>query len=166
MKTKTLKLISKALIVIILVTSFLVGCNVQGENADPHIVDEMFAKLNNASNTKNKFVSDLYVQAAISWKFDLEVIIENGKVFFNGVEYDDISCVNTCNFTFTNLVIATEEEIETVNKLQKSPKWYILKTNQENKIADKIAMCEIDNAYYFLSIVDNQVIRIHKFDIV
>jgi hypothetical protein len=64
------------------------------------------------------------------------------------------------------LVIATEEEIETVNKLQKSPKWYILKTNQENKIADKIAMCEIDNAYYFLSIVDNQVIRIHKFDIV
>lgn len=98
----------------------------------------------------------------------------------NDIEYD-ISYEYNCHFVFDGIVtVSTEHKNQEaiLKKLKLNKNWYILKTANDKKIADKIAVCEIDNAYYFVSIIENQidnpysskkiindVIRIHKVNI-
>ena len=176
LKTNKTKLIAKLMLVVILMMSVLAfsGCGLieyfQSKNKNKaELINDMFESVQFVDGEKIEIVADIYLQGALSSVFPLEIVVENGTVYLNDIEYEDISCSFNNSFTFSNLIMEGEgidDANATLKKLQQNKMWYILTTSNEKKIADKIAMCEIDNAYYFLSIINNRtVVRIHKANI-
>ncbi|MBR2381754.1 MAG: hypothetical protein IKA84_04610 [Clostridia bacterium] len=176
LKLNKTKLVARVMIVVVLLvnTITLTGCGLieyfQSKNkSKAELINDMFESAQYVDGEKIEIVADIYLQqGALSSVFPLEIVVENGAVYLNDIEYEDIVCVFNNRFTFSDLIIKGEGVDEdnadaTLEKLQRNKLWYVLTTSNEKKIADKVAMCEIDNAYYFLSIIsDGTVIRIHK----
>ena len=121
------------------------------------------------NGNKSEFSADLYLQGSVSWAFALEIKVDDGHIYMNDMEYDDVTYVNNHKFTFNEDLSSInennndEDTQEILKKLNENRQWYILKTTNDKKIADKIAVCELNNTLYFVSISeDDVVVRVHK----
>lgn len=178
------KHIARIMVLILLLSSTinLVGCekifvyqtepttnnNIHHEPED--LINSMLAKMEAAGYEEMKATAEFFFQAAsISSIYDYSVEIVDGKIFLHKHIFDDISYVNDHQVIYTDTILTTalkwdKEKYDVLVKIQNHKGCYILKPQEDNAIAFKIAVYEIDNSYYFLEYYYDcvEVMKIHK----
>lgn len=124
--------------------------------------------LENSHSVKKQFHSDLFVQdVALSFAYALDVSVENGKIYLNDVEYQQISYVEDYSVQLASGLLAHAEVIgDTVlsvcRTLENQKGFYVLQNGENTKYGHRIALCVLDGICYILSVSEsNEVIRIH-----
>lgn len=175
-------------VVILLVVS--VGCdtsdnnslnnreNIQGTEEQQKLGTEISelctriqANMTTANNGEVNFSAEPYIQApAMSWEYSLDIKIEDGKIYINGVLYEESSSTPPVvlysdgflsHADYTDEIYNTEIK-NTLTKIKNCESCYLLETEQDSKAGQIISVYEIDNFLYFIRFFDNgEVMRIH-----
>ena len=138
-------------------------------------ISELCASIQSNMTTANdghvNFIAEPYIQApALSWEYSLDVKIEDGKIYINGVLYEESSSTPPgvlysdgflSHADYTDKINNTEIT-STLTKIKDCESCYLLETGQDSKAGQKISVYEIDNFLYFVRFFDNgEVMRIH-----
>ena len=114
------------------------------------------------------FLADFYIQDVLSWVYSLKIMKEDDKIYINDVLYEYAPSAEPPVVLYTPFFFAqaadNQELSEVLNKIQESKSCYILKTDENHNFGKKIAIYQIDGAYYFLRFYDDNgyVMRIHR----
>ena len=170
-------------VVILLIIS--VGCGRAVDNAlhdkdDPLQNEELQKsniKISESANmtTENDGIVTLraepYIQSpALSWEYSLDIEIKDGKIYINGVLYEESSSIPPvvlysegflAHAGYTDEINDTEIT-NILTKIKNGESCYLLETSQDSKAGQKISVYEIDDFLYFVRFFDNgEVMRIH-----
>ena len=134
------------------------------------LINGMLAKMKSAGCEEMKATAEFFFQAAyISSVYDYQVEIIDGKLYLHGYIFDDITFVNNHQVAYKDTILEEalkhdKEKYDILLKIQNHKECYILKPQEDNAIAFKIAVYEINNSYYFLEYYydDVEVTKIHK----
>lgn len=129
------------------------------------------ANMTTANNGEVNFSAEPYIQApAMSWEYSLDIKIEDGKIYINGVLYEESSSTPPVvlysdgflsHADYTDEIYNTEIK-NTLIKIKNCESCYLLETDQDSKAGQIISVYEIDNFLYFIRFFDNgEVMRIH-----
>lgn len=129
------------------------------------------ANMTTANNGEVNFSAEPYIQApAMSWEYSLDIKIEDGKIYINGVLYEESSSTPPVvlysdgflsHADYTDDIYNTEIK-NTLIKIKNCESCYLLETDQDSKAGQIISVYEIDNFLYFIRFFDNgEVMRIH-----
>ena len=170
-----IKIIAGVVLLLVLISSALsfVGCGYKENdvNHNPEdLVNGMLAKMKAAGCEEMKATAEFFFQAGyISSVYDYQVEIIDGKLYLHGYIFDDITFVNNHQVAYKDTILEEalkhdKEKYDILLKIQNHKGCYILKPQEDNAIAFKIAVYEIDNSYYFLEYYydDVEVTKIHK----
>ena len=98
--------------------------------------------------------------ASLSAVFSLDVEISEDNIYVGGNLYDKVEYVRNpeiaiSDFDSANKDVTDEECLEIIEKIKNGKSCYILETESAQVESKKIAVYVIDDAYYFLSFMQN-----------
>ena len=92
--------------------------------------------------------------------------IDNEKIHLNDILYDQVSYVDNIDLDFSELApgpYVNANITEELDKISSQKGCYILETQNESKLGQKIAMYVIGDTYYFIRFFDNgTIMRVHS----
>lgn len=102
---------------------------------------------------------------ALSWVYEMTVKIENGKIFLDGIPYDQVTYVEDFvpdyGTGLSSMYYQEEKYIEVLAQINSQKGCYLLETESE-KSYGTLAMYVIGDTYYFFRFFENgTVMRIH-----
>jgi hypothetical protein len=118
------------------------------------------------------FTADTFAQdATLSWMYSIDVRITDDKLYLNDDLFDNVTMIDgsqiKCNEELllnADTKITYEEYSQIIRSITTCESIYILESEKDD--GKKIAICIIDDSYYFLSFHPDAnigVIRIHYF---
>ena len=111
--------------------------------------------------------------AELSWWEDFDVVVRDGNLYLSGILYESMGYKANPGFRIDVDAMRTTGNMTKLNAIEpltrlQSRSCYLLKTDAEQTQIQKIAVCEMDGTYYFLSFFDldsQDVMRIHSADV-
>ena len=138
-------------------------------------VSELCMRLSKNMTTENDgnvtLRAEPYIQSpALSWEYSLDIEIKGGKIYINGVLYEESSSIPPvvlysegflAHASYTDEINDTEIT-NILTKIKNGESCYLLETSQDSKAGQIISVYEIDDFLYFVRFFDNgKVMRIH-----
>ncbi len=172
---KIIKITTIMLVFAMLMPLALSSC-ILGNEPEEH---DLIANWKRAMKNKDgeiEFTAKLFFQdVGLSWAYDLNISVKEGKIYLNNVLYDQILYIETDGLIFEKGfldIAAIQDEkngtsiADTLNKLDNMEYCYIIKTQENRHFGEKIAIYELGDAFYFVSFYkDDVVLRIHSANI-
>lgn len=162
-------------VIILLIIS--VGCDHAADHAPndqsnlPHNEEQQTTNMTTENDGNATLRAEPYMNPGISWEYSLDIEIQDGKIYINGVLYEESSSVPpviiysegfSAHAAFVDEINNNQEMSNTLQKIKNSESCYLLETNQDCSTGKMISVYEIEGVYYFVRFFDNgTVMRIH-----
>ena len=169
-KTKLMRTVIMILLLSCLVAAFA-GCESLQDSGVSHkekFIEQLKQDADLDSETI-EFTADPFAQRiALSWMYSINVKIDNGNIYLNDDLYDNVEIISNPKITYNTELLGCTDTVddekiaEVLKKIKNSENCYMLETKNSDGTSKEIAVYKIDDAYYFLSFLeDYEVLRIH-----
>jgi transcriptional antiterminator len=99
--------------------------------------------------------------------------IENEEVYINNILYTKIGYLKNLKFENADNVLSSlehwgyDEKIFIMQQILENKEWYVLETTLSSSMKERIAICQIDNICYFVTLrlnESNENSKIYRID--
>lgn len=109
----------------------------------------------NSDDRQIEFTADFHLQVpSMETSPSIPVKVENEQVYLRSILYNKIQYTNTLDFVYDDgllLWAVCLDATELLENIQKQKAWFVFETDEtEDVISQKIAVCHINDTYYFL----------------
>lgn len=125
-----------------------------------------------AGNKATKLIAKPFIQSVVlSSQNVLTIEIVEDGINLNGVLFDEVQENNQPNITYSEGLLSNantvgnEKTIDVLNKIKNGDSCYVLETHEDNAASQKYYTYIIDDTYYFLSFVNDELLRIFYLEI-
>ena len=123
-------------------------------------------------NKATKLIAKPFIQSVVlSSQNVLTIEIVEDGINLNGVLFDKVQENNQPNITYSEGLLSNanavgnEKTIDVLNKIKNGDSCYVLETHEDNAASQKYYTYIIDDTYYFLSFVNDELLRIFYLEI-
>ena len=165
--------ILQLIVILSIIMSCFLGCNSKSGLAKDAFINQIKSDTDN--NEYVGFEVRLLAQPIfLSWYYSIDFRIENNNIYLNDVLYDSVELIDNLGITYDAKTLKAIDDsyddeyvTQILEKVVNSDSCYILKTKNDSKIGNEIAVYKVDGCYIFLSFYSNsnEVLRIHHFNV-